>query len=39
VETLVEQTKSMGIRALALTDINNTMGMIGFWRSWGNKIH
>ncbi len=32
VETLVEQAKSMGIRALALTDINNSMGIIDFVR-------
>ena len=32
VETLVEQAKSMGIQALALTDINNSMGMIDFVR-------
>lgn len=30
IETLVEQAKDRGIVALALTDINNTMGMVDF---------
>jgi len=32
IETLVEQAKGMGIQTLALTDINNSMGMIDFVR-------
>ncbi|HOI31645.1 MAG TPA: DNA polymerase III subunit alpha, partial [Bacteroidales bacterium] len=32
VEALVGQAKSFGIQALALTDINNTMGMVDFVR-------
>lgn len=30
IEKLVEQAKSLGISALALTDINNSMGMVDF---------
>ena len=33
VETLVEKAAGMGIEALALTDINTTMGMVDFVRS------
>ena len=33
VETLVEQAVAMGIDALALTDINNSTGMIDFVRA------
>lgn len=32
IETLVEQAKGFGIGALALTDINNSMGMVDFVR-------
>lgn len=30
IETLVEQARAMGISSLALTDINNSMGMVDF---------
>ncbi len=32
VETLVSQAKSYGLQTLALTDINNSMGMVDFVR-------
>ncbi len=37
VEALVEQAKSLGIAALALTDINNTSGMIDFVKECRNQ--
>jgi DNA polymerase-3 subunit alpha len=40
VETLVEEAAKLGIGALALTDINNSMGMVDFVRACNNhSIH
>ena len=40
VETLVEEAARLGIESLALTDINNSMGMVDFVKAFqkhGNK--
>ncbi|MDA3943365.1 MAG: DNA polymerase III subunit alpha [Bacteroidetes bacterium] len=37
IESLVSSAKSMGIQMLALTDINNSMGMVDFVRECGKQ--